>query len=311
MGCLKDERLETLSQVMDGLMSRYENRVPDVATVVNAMLKDGLIGSRAEIENDHIAFRTIGVKNLGIQSLEKIFLHYGYQRMDNYQFEAKKLNAYWYAPPADHFPRIFISELKVKELSTAAQRIIYSYTNVVGSDPVDALDLDDAAEVDCFLHHSLWKTPTWEDYKYLRNESEYAAWTIFNRYYLNHFTVSVHNLPERANTIEKFNEFVLQHGVTLNDAGGQCKISRDGKLKQSSSVAQLLNVEFQTRSGGTIEQKISGSYVEFAERQVLPQYEHLPQSNIARQHRREGFETKNADKIFESTFQSQLKKKAS
>ena len=34
--------------------------------------------------------------NLGIQSLEKIFLHYGYRRMDHY-FPLQKLDAYWYA----------------------------------------------------------------------------------------------------------------------------------------------------------------------------------------------------------------------
>ena len=35
----------------------------------------------------------------------------------------------------------------------------------------------------------------------LAEESEYAAWVIYNRYYLNHFTVSVHNLEDGYNTI--------------------------------------------------------------------------------------------------------------
>ncbi len=43
----------------------------------NAMIKEGVIKDAAEIENDHIAFRTMGVDHLGIKSLEKIFLHYG------------------------------------------------------------------------------------------------------------------------------------------------------------------------------------------------------------------------------------------
>ena len=34
------------------------------------------------IENDHIAFRTMGVPHLGIASFEKIFLHYGYAKRD-------------------------------------------------------------------------------------------------------------------------------------------------------------------------------------------------------------------------------------
>jgi hypothetical protein len=51
--------------------------------------------------------------------------------------------------------------------------------------------------------------------------------------------------------------------------------------------------------------RIAGSYVEFAERKVLPQYAHLPAAAIKREHRRDGFEAGNADKIFESTYRSQ------
>ena len=67
----------------------------------------------AAIENDHIAFRTMGVPHLGIASFEKIFLHYGYQKRDPYFFESKKLDAFWFSPPEPHFPRIFVSELRV------------------------------------------------------------------------------------------------------------------------------------------------------------------------------------------------------
>ncbi|WP_166636713.1 DUF1338 family protein [Zeaxanthinibacter enoshimensis] len=43
----------------------------------------------------------------------------------------------------------------------------------------------------------------------------------------------------------------------------------------------------------------------FAERLVLPEYRHLPESEIRREHRRDGFESANADKIFESTYREQ------
>ena len=104
----------TLDKVLEGLMTRYKERVPDVAAIINAMIKEGVIKNGGEIENDHIAFRTIGVPFLGIQSLEKIFLHYGYEKKDHYFFPAKKLDAYWYAPPSPGYPRIFISELRVE-----------------------------------------------------------------------------------------------------------------------------------------------------------------------------------------------------
>ncbi len=299
----------TLDTVLNGLMRRYSERVPDVQNVFNAMLDAGIIQSVGDVENDHIAFRTMGVSNLGLASFEKVFLHYGYERRDEYNFIEKKLTAYWYAPPEPHYPRIFASELRVDDLSAEAQRIIHRYTDTVTSDPVDALDLDDGEAVDRFLHQPLWETPTLADYQTLLRESEYAAWVIYNRYYLNHFTISVHNLKSGYNTIEEFVQFLENRGFRLNSAGGTIKISPDENLRQASTVAQMIDAEFAGDAGSPVDiYRIAGSYVEFAERRVLPQFQHLPASQLTRQHRREGFETGNADKIFESTFTTQTGK---
>jgi hypothetical protein len=300
------DRTVTLEQVLGGLMRRYQERVPDVGGIITAMAAAGIIAGPEQIENDHIAFRTMGVPQLGIASLERIFLHYGYERRDRYDFAAKKLNAFWYAPPRPDLPRIFISELRVGDLSAEAQRIITSYTDEVGRDPVDALDLDDAAQVDDFLHRGLWRLPTWADYARLAEESEYAAWVIYNRYYLNHFTITIHNLPEGYNTIASFNAFLERNGFKLNDSGGTIKVSPDGKLLQSSTVAEMIDVAF---AAGDIH-RISGSYVEFAERRPLDAFAHLPASQLSREQRREGFEAGNADKIFESTYSGQTAKRS-
>jgi hypothetical protein len=55
--------------------------------------------------------------------------------------------------------------------------------------------------------------------------------------------------------------------------------------------------------------RIAGSYVEFAERRILPQYHRLSAGKLRREHRRDGFEVKNADRIFESTYTSQTAEK--
>ncbi len=280
-----------LDAVLSGLISRYRERVPVVGRIIDSMREENIIASDSELENDHIAFRTLGVPQLGVASLEKIFLHYGFQKKDHYLFPEKKLDAWWYAPPAAGYPRIFISELRVVDLSEQAQNIIHRYTDGITSDPVDALNLDDAAAVDAFLHSSLWKLPTLEDYQTLAKESEYAAWVIYNRYYLNHFTIAVHNLKTGYNSIESFTDFLGKKGYTLNDSGGKIKTSPDGYLSQSSTVANLVEAAF--ADGSRLQ--IPGSYVEFAERRLLPDGG-----------RREGFEAANADKIFESTYQSQV-----
>lgn len=294
----------TLQAVLNGLMTRYKERVPDVSGIFQAMIKERIITDPAEIENDHIAFRTLGVKNLGIRSLEKIFLHYGYERRDHYYFPEKKLDAHWYAPADPNDPRIFISELRVNDLTAKTRNIIRSYTDEVKSDPTDGLNLDDAAAVDAFLHSGLWRLPTWQDYSTLADESEYAAWAIYNRYYLNHFTISVHNLKAGYNTVADFNNFLEKYGFILNDSAGKVKISPDGGLLQSSTVAHMTEALF--ASGDR--HRIPGSYVEFAERRVKPEFAQLPLNEVTREHRREGFEAANADKIFESTYSNQTNK---
>ena len=75
-------------------------------------------------------------------------------------------------------------------------------------------------------------------------------------------------------------------------------------MLQSSTVAKMMEAEF---AGGETN-SIPGSYVEFAERKPLPQYKNLSTKELKREHRRDGFEANNADKIFESTYAEQTGK---
>ena len=292
-----------MTRILDELFNIYAKRVPDVKKITSAMIERGMVSSQNEIINDHIAFRTMGVPNLGISSFEKIFLANGYKRMDFYHFAIKKLDAYWYSPPTEDLPRIFISELKVEKLSPKVQNIIRFYTDSIVQDPVETLNLDDYKAVAKYFQTPLWDLPSLKDYEQLLSESEYAAWVIYNRYYLNHYTISVHDLPNPYNKLESFNEFLSDIGIKLNTSGGIIKTSKDKLLRQSSSVANTVKANF--TNGNT--KKIAGSYVEFAERSLLPKFRNLKSNKLKREHRREGFETSNADRIFESTFTSQIK----
>ena len=186
-----------------------------------------------------------------------------------------------------------------------SQEIIKKYTKIITKDPLSEIDPHDGHAIGNFLHQPLWDIPTKEEYDTLLKESEYAAWVIYNRYYLNHYTISVHALPEGYNRLEDFNQFLEETGIAMNTAGGIIKVSKDGLLLQSSSVSALKQVEFACGQKA----EIAGSYVEFAERKVLPQFTHLPPEEIEVKHRREGFEAQNADKIFESTYTGQILKK--
>ena len=293
-----------LNHILNELFVPYAQRVPDVITISLGMKNLGLISKQEDIVNDHIAFRTLGIPNLGISSFERIFLYHGYTKQDHYFFPKKKLDAYWYKPPHEGYPRVFISELKVKSLSKKAQQIIHHYTNSIQEDPLNQVDLKNVDDVVSFLHKALWELPRLADYNALLSESEYGAWVLYNRYYLNHYTISVHELPAPYHELKSFNMFLKSIGIKLNDAGGEIKISRDGLLLQSSTVAQSIQATF--AEGETAE--IAGSYVEFAERLPLLEYAKLPKDKLRNFHRREGFETGNADKIFESTFREQIHK---
>ena len=300
---MKFQEKKTINLVLESLFETYSKRVPDVTKITEAMVSNNIVSNQSEIINDHIAFRTMGVKHLGIKSFEKIFLKHGYKKRDFYSFKEKKLNAYWYSHSKKNMPRIFISELKVDELSKDAQKIIKQYTNQIKNDPVDNIDLNNSDEIINFLTNPLWTLPSLFHYNELLKETEYGSWVIYNRYYLNHYTISVHELKEKYNTLEDFNKFLNSIGVKLNDSGGVIKESKDGFLLQSSSVANKVNAHF--KEGMSL---ISGSYVEFAERKILPEFMNLDLNKINSTHRRDGFETSNADKIFESTYQKQVNK---
>ena len=86
--------------------------------------------------------------------------------------------------------------------------------------------------------------------------------------------------------MDEFNSFLEGIGIKLNSSGGKIKESRDGLLRQSSTVSKLIPATF---SCGTTA-NIPGSYVEFAERLILPQFKNIPKNKITSTHRREGFE---------------------
>ncbi|OAY63038.1 hypothetical protein ACMD2_13410 [Ananas comosus] len=150
-----------------------------------------------------------------------------------------------------------------------------------------------------------WEKPIYSDYQILSRESEYAAWTLVNGYALNHVTISTHRLKSHIRSIKSLNQFIEDSGFKLNSEGGILKVSPDGLLQQSSTVADTASFTF----ADGVTESVPCSYIEFAERLLLPQYKDLREEEVKEFHRRDGFEVGNADKIFESTSKDQLSRK--
>ncbi|XP_022158077.1 uncharacterized protein LOC111024647 isoform X3 [Momordica charantia] len=257
---------------------------------------------------DHLAFRTFGVNGHGIDSLADFFLDFGYTRQQELAFPAKKLKAFWFSPPTisqapdtddgsginGPLPRVFISELLVDQMSQQTQEIIRKYTE-------SSHNGKKHAALASALGSLTWEKPSHSEFLQLARESEYAAWTLVNGYALNHVTISTHRLKSYLKDIKSLNQFIERNGYKLNSEGGVLKVSPDGLLLQSSTLADSISFEF---SDG-ITTSVPCSYIEFAERLILPQYKHLPETEVKEHHRRDGFEVGNADKIFESTSKQQ------
>ncbi|KAI3516385.1 hypothetical protein L1887_15300 [Cichorium endivia] len=291
--------------VLLSMEQAYLNRNPTAESVLH------LVRSTDDnpVYYDHIAYRTFGIDGHGIDSISKFFLDFGYTQRDELSFPKKKLKALWFSPPDEPvvkggfgvfgpLPRIFISELLVDQMSPQAQEIIKKYVGLSGQGHKHAV-------LSSAIGHLPWPRPSHSEFQQLASESEYAAWTLVNGYIVNHVTVSAHKLKCRLKDIQSLNKFIEIQGFSMNSEGGVLKVSPDGLLLQSSTVADSMQFEF---SDG-VKAKVPCSYVEFAERLVLPEYKKLSEHMVEEIHRREGFEVDNADKIFESTSTNQLNRR--
>ncbi|KAK9063413.1 hypothetical protein SSX86_017283 [Deinandra increscens subsp. villosa] len=292
--------------VLSSMEQVYLNRNPTANTILELV--------RSTDDNricyDHLAYRTFGVNGHGIESMSKLFLDFGYTEREELRFPKKKLRALWFSPPSvgnegsgsgvyGPLPRIFISELLVDQMSPEAQEIIRKYTQLSGAG-------HEHSAVSSALGCLTWPKPSHLEFQQLARESEYAAWTLVNGYAVNHVTISAHRLRPPLNNINNLDHFIQEKGFKLNSEGGVLKVSPDGLLLQSSTVADSVPFEF---SDG-VKEAVPCSYIEFAQRLVLPQYKDLPQDKVEEVHRRDGFEVGNADKIFESTSKDQLTRAA-
>src|SRR5437870_6586776 len=77
-----------------------------------------------EVVNDHIALRTFNHPRVTLDVIAAPFIQSGYSYSGDYQFPEKKLYAKSYLHPNEAYPKIFISELKLEEFSSALRQKI-------------------------------------------------------------------------------------------------------------------------------------------------------------------------------------------
>ncbi len=238
-----------------------------------------LLGGRGEqVVNDHVALRTFDLDPIDIDSLAAPFLAAGYQYHQDYHFPEKRLYARSYNPPAERYPRVFISQLKTGEFDADLRRVARELAGQVPTGRRGSTRL--------LLDAPTWGVPDLEVYRSLLAQSEYAAWVAAFGIRVNHFTVFYNALRTFA-SLEEFSRWLASQGFPMNESGGLVKGSPAELLEQSSTLADRIEWEF---AGGR-RQVIPSCYYEFARRHVDPSTGEIYAGFIAR----------SADKIFEST----------
>ena len=268
--------METAQKIFNRLWKDYQQQNPEVRKIY-----DLLTGEGEKVQNDHIAFRTFDDPPINIDVLAKPFLEAGYEHVGDYVFEEKKLFAKHYEHKTDaHAPRIFISQLETGKFSEFLQEIVKGL--------IEKLPEELLLSKELIFAGNQWGPPNFKTYQRLKQESEYAAWLYVYGFRANHFTVSV-NALKTNDTLEKLNSFLKANGFVMNDSGGEIKGSPQQLLEQSSTHAGKLSVQFEEEVF-----EIPACYYEFAKR--YPDKEGKLYN---------GFIAKSADKIFESTDNSQ------
>ncbi|MCP4914823.1 MAG: DUF1338 domain-containing protein [Oligoflexia bacterium] len=261
----------TLDQYFELAWKQYTETTPCAANIHSLLIKNG-----ENVINDHVAFRTFDHEKIGLNQFIKFFAKWGYEVRGEYTFEEKKLSAIHLENKNDSsLPKIFVSQLKNHLFSNELQQLINKVISQE-SKSFDDLILKDQKS---------WKV-SYEEYEMANHESEYAAWVLAHGIRPNHFTVYVNELT-KYNNLNDLNQFLKNNGFTLNNSGGEIKGSVDVLLEQSSTMADKIKVQF---CDG--EKEVSSCYYEFAKRYSDSK------GNIF-----QGFVTKSADKIFESTYE--------
>jgi hypothetical protein len=273
-----------LDQVLAQLWERYKARVPYAAQYQRMVIERG-----GKVQNDHIAFRTLNTKTghqpAGVEALTRIFLPLGYERKNLYLFEDKKLTAWHYEHASNAaYPKLFISQLEVDQLSSATATKIKT---VVAEAPDLLSDQDLAflkkinqgqtlgkADEAALIEHLVgffvrpWKTPLRQTIEAVDKESQYAAWTLLHGNSVNHFTAYINEQHVKEwPDIEATVAALREAGIPMK---AEFEGERGSKLRQSSTKAAMEECDVVEKDGAHGKINWSYAYYELAERGDVP-----------------------------------------
>ncbi|MEA5429545.1 DUF1338 domain-containing protein [Arcicella lustrica] len=275
---------ETITKsLMEKLWEGYCQRVKYAQQYADLVLSKG-----GNVVNDHCAFRTFntltGKQPAGIPAISEILEALGYEKISPYSFPSKHLNSFHYQHPTNiNFPKFFVTQLEVTELSEATQVLI----NEAVKDAPDLL-AGEARQLLASLKHNKelitaeadrlvealvkyfarpWSPVKKETILVVNQESQFAAWTLLHGNSVNHFTayINYQNVPE-WDGIEGTMAALESIGVPIKPA---IEGEKGSKLRQSSTQAIDEDCPVIEADGSLGTLNWSYAYYELAERGYL------------------------------------------
>lgn len=262
-----------IMEIFNRFWKPYSTQNPSAKRIYDLLTELG-----EEVVHDHIALRTFNDPRMNIDQIARIFVQNGYEARGEYHFPAKKV----YGRHFEHttrkdVPKVFISELLLEKFDGFLKETL---TDMINNVPDQVYQ-----DPDLVYSGSLWGKIPYETYTRLRQESEYAAWTLAYGFRANHFAIFVNNL-KNFNSLQEINTFVKSKGYRMNtSSGNEIYGAPEELLEQSATRSEIISFEF---ADGVYE--VPSCFYEFTRR--YPDAE----GNLY-----QGFNAANADKIFEST----------
>ena len=269
--------------LMERLWEGYCERVIYAQQYADMVKAEG-----GNVVNDHCAFRTFntftGKQPAGIPAISEVLEALGYERISPYSFPSKHLNSFHYQHPTNiNFPKFFVTQLEVKNLSEATQNLINEAVkdtpDILAGEPRQLLatlkqnkeligaEADRLVEVLVKFFARPWQPAKRETILAVNKESQFAAWTLLHGNSVNHFTAYINhqNVPAWGD-IEQTMAVLKEAGIPIKP---EIEGTKGSKLRQSSTQAIDEDCPVVEADGTMGKLRWSYAYYELAERGYL------------------------------------------
>ena len=269
--------------LMESLWDGYCKRVTYAQQYADMVKAEG-----GKVVNDHCAFRTFntftGKQPAGIPAISEVLEALGYEKISPYSFPSKHLNSFHYQHPTNiNFPKFFVTQLEVKNLSEETQNLINEALkdthDILAGEPRQLLatlkqnkeligiEADRLVEALVKFFARPWKPAKRETILAVNKESQFAAWTLLHGNSVNHFTAYINhqNVPSWGD-IEQTMAVLKQAGIPIKP---EIEGAKGSKLRQSSTQAIDEDCPVVEADGSMGTLNWSYAYYELAERGYL------------------------------------------